>query len=518
MQSIVGLLKKGTLSQKKVYAKYLENQMGEGLPYKSFKRESIELLELKKYVINMGEDDYLTKGEVNNIFRYLVNNLKYSKYSNIKNLVKVLREFREEILYKIDRLEENEKNTLNSLKHILFHIDLLKELIARKINLNYESLDKIIKFENLIKEIINKDKVNDANKVIALIIDNIEILNYHDHKGRTFNDLLYNAILNSKLNDHTELLKYYREILNFILNIKRLNLSEDMLLGLFELERPKIEYGNALNNKIFDLKYDEKTGRYLLTNEFIISIDNEDTKRYDDALSIETTPYGSYILGIHITDLPSLGIYVSEILNYEKNISPSKMKASLEEFQKKNALTIFVEISKEGFIVNYKLLKTRIEVDRNLIYDDFSKILSDKGSRPELTETVINLTSLYNVLENDKLPKNPNINSIAVAIVKKHMLLYGCIVGNIFAENKIPGLYLNEANNLYSLDKSNYNAGFETFDMYSRSTSPMYDNPSLLNQYLIHECVFKSMSLQNKERLCYVLAPIVDDINRKRKQ
>lgn len=518
MSNIVGLLKKDNSSQKKIYAKYIENNTLNQITYKTFKRENIELLELKKYVNKMGEDDYLTKGEVNNIFRYLVNNLKYSKYSNIKSLVKILKKFREEILIKINGLNEYEKNTFNSLKHILFHIDLLKELIARKINLNYESLDKIIKFENLVKNIINKDNIENPNKAISLITQNIEILNYHDHKGRTFNNLLYDAILYAKINEHEKSLIYYRDILNFIVNIDSLNIDKKLLFDIFELDNSKIEYGSALDDKIFDLKYDDKTGRYLLTNEFIISIDNDDTKRFDDALSIEKTAYGSYILGIHITDLPSLGIYVNEILNSKCNINLNKMKASLEEFQKKNALSIFVEVSSEGIIINYRLLKTRIEVDRNLVYDDFSKIITSENSRPELTETAMNLMNLYSVIKNEKLPNKPNINNLAKLIVEKYMLLYGCIVGDIFAQKNIPGLYLNGENNLFSLDKSNYNAGFDNFDMYSRSTSPIYDNPSLLSQYLIHECVLKSMTTRGKENLKYILTPIVNEMNKKRKQ
>lgn len=517
MSEIIGLLKKGTSSQKKIYLKYIENRTSNVITYKAFKRENVELLELKKYVSKMREDNYLTKSEVNNIFKYLVNNLKYSKYSNVKNLVKIIKQFREEILYKMSDLNDYEKNTFNSLKHILFHIDLLRELIARKINVNYDSLDRTIKFENLIKEIINKDNIDYPNKAISLIIENIEILNHHDHKGRTFNHLLYDAILNSRINEHKKSLVYYKEILNFIVNIKSLNIDKNLLIDLFKLDSSTIEYGNALDNKIFDFKYDEKTGRYLLTDDFIVSIDNEGTKRYDDALSIEKTPYGSYILGIHITDLPSLGIYVNELLGYKNNINPNKMKASLEEFQKKNALSIFVEISRDGLIINYKLLKTRIEVDRNLLYDDFSKIITSDSSKNELTETSMNLISLYSVIKNEKLPKEPNINNIAELIVEKYMLLYGCIIGDMFAKKNIPGLYLNGENNLFSLDKTCYNAGFDNFDMYSRSTSPIYDNPSLLSQYLIHECILKTMSPRGKENLKCILKPIVDDMNKKRK-
>lgn len=517
MSEIIGLLKKGVTSQKKIYAKYCENYRGtELLTYKNFKRDSVELLELKKYVKTMQEDNYLTKTEINNIFKYLTNNLKYSKYSNVKKIVKILKEFKTEIKAKQDNLHDNEKNTYNSLVHISYHINLLRELVAKKISLNYRELDSVIKFENLMKEIINKNDICEANKSIGLIMDNLEILSYHDHKGRTFNDLIHDAILYAKLNDNKNLLEYYSEILKFIINIKCLKIDKDGLLDLFEIEADKIEYGSALNNKIFDLKFDSRTGRYLLTDEFIISVDNEDTKKIDDALSIETTPYGSYILGIHVTDVPSLGMYANEILNNGSGICASKMKASLEEFQKKNAITIFVEISKQGFILNYRALQTRIEVDRNLLYDDFAKILSEGDVKPGLSETVMNLTDLYNIVENEKLPKYPNINNIAKLLVKKYMLLYGCITSDIFNINKIPGIYLDGESNLYTLDKSKYDAGFTSFDSYSKSTSPLYDRSSLINQFLMQECVFKQMSSINKERLQYVLVPVVDDINKKK--
>ena len=253
MSEIIGLLKKGVTSQKKIYAKYCENYRGtELLTYKNFKRDSVELLELKKYVKTMQEDNYLTKTEINNIFKYLTNNLKYSKYSNVKKIVKILKEFKTEIKVKQDNLRDNEKNTYNSLIQISYHINLLRELVAKKISLNYHELDNVIKFENLMKEIINKNDVCEANKSIGLIMDNLEILSHHDHKGRTFNDLIHDAILYARLNDNKKLLEYYNEILKFIINIKCLKIDKEGLFDLFEIEVDKIEYGSALNNKIFD--------------------------------------------------------------------------------------------------------------------------------------------------------------------------------------------------------------------------------------------------------------------------
>ena len=41
----------------------------------------------------------------------------------------------------------------------------------------------------------------------------------------------------------------------------------------------------------------------VISNDFIISIDNSCTGEIDDAISCKRLPNGNYLLGIHITDI-----------------------------------------------------------------------------------------------------------------------------------------------------------------------------------------------------------------------
>ena len=519
MANIVDLLKKGVSSQKKIHNKYVENLLGESLPYKEFKRKNIELLEFKQYLENINYNNYLTKKEINNIFRYFNNNLKSKKYSDVKKILYIIDDITDNVKIKLNQYGDDEIIS-DSLNHILNHIKLLKELLAVRLNYDYKSLDMTIKFESLIKTIINKDNIKDVDKIIAIIFDNIELLNYHDHKYRTFSVLLYDAIINAKINNHEKLIAYYREIVNFIINIKSLNMDKEKIMSALDIKDYGIVDKSALEEKIANLHYDSRSDRYLLEDDFIISIDNSDTRKIDDALSIENTRYGSYILGIHITDVYSLGLFTNELLNIQRSSENiNKIKASLEEFQKKNAISLFVEITNNGLIRDYKILKTRIEVNRNLLYGDVSNILSSSCTNQELSKTLINLVNLYNIVDNDKFPKYPNISNIPHLLVNKYMLLYGCIISEYFIENNIPGIYLegNNRKNLYTLEKSNYETGFCDFDTYCKTTSPIYDNSSLLCQLVMHKCVFNESSNEEKQVLKYNLQPYVNALNRKHK-
>lgn len=517
MVNITDYLKKGDYSQKKIYSKYTENQIGNSLSYKKFKRKNIELLEFKKYIEDMNNFDYLTKGEINNIFRYLSKNLKSSKYNDIKEIVTILKDIRKIILDKMKNLQENEKNICECLTYILSQIEILNDLIANKINLEYDSLNKTIAFENLIRKIISKENMDNIGYVFVLVYDNVELLNFHDHKNRSFSNLLCDAILNAKLNNHIELFNYYKEIVNFILNIKGLNLDAKKLLNALDINEVEVEYGHALDDKIFNLKFDSKTGRYLLKDDYIISIDSDGTNKIDDALSIEKTAYGSYILGIHISDVYSLGIFANEMLKDKNSIDcVNKVKASLDEYRKRNTISLFIEISKSGIPKDYRLLKTRLEVDKNLLNEDVAKILCDKQVKPELSETIRNLADLYNIVENNKFPKYPSVKNMGDLIIKKYMLLYGCIISTLFSKNNVPAIYLNGEDKMFSVEEKNYDAGFSEYNTYSKATAPIYDKVSLINQYILHHCIFESASSLEKIKLQYILTPIVDDLNKKR--
>lgn len=517
MSNVIKLFKNGVPSQKKFFSKMKENRPDlEELTYKQMKKQNYELVELSNYLNNIDTFNKPSNAEIENIFKYLITNMKYEKYSSLKNVINILNNTCDNLIEKRKRIVDIVDRDLgNTLDKIVSHIYFLKREISKKFNYNTIELENVIKFEHISRLILNPENYSDFN-VIGNILDNLEILSFHDIKNRTFNELLYRNILYAKMNGNAERLNYYKKLVTYASNIKTLNISDDVfeILNMnFDVSDNKV---SALDKKIVNLDFDERSGRYLI-KDFIISIDNDDTVKIDDALSIEVTPNNTYLVGIHITDVYSLGIYANELLNCKRTSEHvCKIKASLKEFQKKNCISLFLEISNKGIVLNHKVLLTRLEVDRNLLYDEVTRIL-EQAPNSEYTKTILNLTNLYNVIENSRFPVFPSKENLPHLIVQKLMMLYGCIISDEFYNRDIPGVHLsgNESFNIYTIKHAKYDTGFKEYETYSKSTKPLYDQSSILCQYIMHQCMFKNISEEDKIILVKNMEKVVDKLNRK---
>ena len=519
MSNVVSLFKNGIPSQKKVYTKIKENNPDlTDLSYKRFKRSNFDMSKIFEYFNQMDRYNFLSNSEINNIFRYLTLNLNCDKYSSLKNVVSLLNTKKEELVEKRKKLiDQLDRNFASSIEQIVSQIIILKNNIASRFNFSPIELENAIKFEMIAKKILEPD-VMDEFCIIGNVLDNLEILSYHDIKGRNFGDLLTKYVNHARVTNNKEKLSYYKKLVTYIVNIKSLNIGNDSLEQLNIRQKPIVKTTSYLDEKINSLEYDARLKRYNV-RDFAITIDNDDTIRMDDALSIERTPDGNYIVGIHITDVYSLGIFENELLDCKKvKEHVCKIKASLKEAQKKNCISLLLEISSNGIVLNHKLLSTRIEVDGNLKYDDVSRILH-QNPNSEYTKSIINLTNLFSVLENDKFPLCPTKENLPHLIVNKLMLLYGCIISEEFASKKVPGLFLEgeEHNNIYTVQKAKYDTGFKGYESYSKATKPLYDKSSILNQFLVHRCLFNYISFREKEELKLKMQLVADNLNRKAK-
>ncbi len=193
------------------------------------------------------------------------------------------------------------------------------------------------------------------------------------------------------------------------------------------------------------------------------------------------------------------------------------MRASLIEQVSRNAVSLFIEIDSNGIIIDYRLLKTRLEVSKNLVYGDISKIIMQDNVNEDLRQTILNLSELYTVIRNKNFYEYPTIENIGHSLVKKYMILYGCIISEYFNKYNIPGIYLcgSERNNYYSTRADCYESGFNNYDHYSKSTSPLYDRSSALCQFLLHEFFFNTDINKDKNLVLSYLDTQVNILNRK---
>jgi len=167
---------------------------------------------------------------------------------------------------------------------------------------------------------------------------------------------------------------------------------------------PKVEaFAANIVEKIPEEEYSRRTD---LRGLQMVTIDGEDAKDLDDAVSIEILASGNYRLGVHIADVSH---YVKEknpldieALNRATSVYlidrvipmlPKKLSngvCSLNPKVDRLALSCFMEIDKNGKTVDHEIVETIIKTNERMTYTDVTKILKDKDA-----ETIKKYDYLY---------------------------------------------------------------------------------------------------------------------------
>ena len=143
----------------------------------------------------------------------------------------------------------------------------------------------------------------------------------------------------------------------------------------------------------------------------MVTIDGEDAKDLDDAVSIEVLTNGNYRLGVHIADVSH---FVKDKNPLDKEalkratsvylidrvipMLPKKLSngvCSLNPKVDRLALTCFIEIDKNGKSVDHEIVESIIKTNERMTYTDVTKILTDKDE-----ETI----KKYDYLHDDFIP------------------------------------------------------------------------------------------------------------------
>lgn len=157
---------------------------------------------------------------------------------------------------------------------------------------------------------------------------------------------------------------------------------------------------------------EEYQGRKDIRDWPTVTIDGEEAKDLDDAITIKKTSEGHYILGVHIADVSH---YVREGSPLDKEalkrgtsvyltdrvipMLPHKLSngiCSLNAGVDRLALSCIMELDDKGNILNHEIAESVIKVDRRMTYTAVKQILEDKD--PEVMETYKEFVPMFEIM------------------------------------------------------------------------------------------------------------------------
>lgn len=138
---------------------------------------------------------------------------------------------------------------------------------------------------------------------------------------------------------------------------------------------------------------EEIAGRRDLRDKTIITIDGADSKDFDDAVSVDLLPSGNYLLGVHIADVSHYviddGFLDQEALKRGNSVYlidqvvpmlPKRLSngiCSLNPDVDRLTLSVDMEVTPEGKVVNHDIYESVIHSKARMVYTDVSDMLEN---------------------------------------------------------------------------------------------------------------------------------------------
>ncbi len=238
-----------------------------------------------------------------------------------------------------------------------------------------------------------------------------------------------------------------------------------------------------------EINGNDMAGRMDIRDLQTVTIDGEDAKDLDDAITISKTDTG-YKLGVHIADVTN---YVTERSPLDQEalkrgtsvylvdrvipMLPHKLSngiCSLNQGVDRLALSCFMDIDDKGTVVGHKIAETVINVDRRMTYTSVKKILEDHDEQEKKEyEALVPMFELMQELANilrekrrkrgsidfdfpeSKISLDPNgkpvdvrpyERNVATKIIEDFMLLANETIAEDFFWQEIPFVYRTHAN------------------------------------------------------------------------
>jgi len=173
---------------------------------------------------------------------------------------------------------------------------------------------------------------------------------------------------------------------------RKYNLTRNFPSEVTDEAKSEVEYFNeeSIRTELSDFG----SGRKDIRDRVCFTIDPADAKDFDDAVSIEKTPEGGYILGVHIADV---SFFVKENSKLDKealkrgtsvyllnNVIPmlpeelSNDICSLKPNQDRMTFSVDIELNKNCKVKDFKIFKSVINSKRRFTYEEVQEIVDKK--------------------------------------------------------------------------------------------------------------------------------------------
>lgn len=227
-----------------------------------------------------------------------------------------------------------------------------------------------------------------------------------------------------------------------------------------------------------------KKNRKDLTGLLTFTIDGEDAKDLDDAISLEMNSDGSYRLGVHIADV---GHYVQmdsvldkEAFNRATSVYfpdrvlpmlPRQLSngiCSLNEGVERLTISVFMDVDKNAKLLRQEICESYIKSSHRLTYTIVQKLLDgDKSAIKKYNDvysTILNMDKLTDILEASRVKRGaldfdipetyveldengktvnikPRERKKAHRIIESFMIVCNETIAKFFKERKVPFVY-----------------------------------------------------------------------------
>lgn len=244
-----------------------------------------------------------------------------------------------------------------------------------------------------------------------------------------------------------------------------------------KFEKPVLEEAENVCNEKFD-----KTGRKDFSEALVITIDGEDAKDFDDAISIEKID-DKYRLGVHIADvshfvkqdsvldkeafLRGTSVYFPEKVIPMLPESLSNGVCSLKEGELRYTLSCIMTVNSVGNVESYEITPSFIKSSARMTYTNVQKILDGDESVIKNYLKIVPLIKTFNELSDILIKKRdergnvdlestdsiilvdkkgeitvkPSASDKAHRIIEEFMILANCTVAEFMYYAEAPFIY-----------------------------------------------------------------------------